>query len=117
MFTRPTNGRASTLQPFDSEVLFDTVFGNPRKLMLLAGPPGCGKTTLVRVLARHCKYTVVEINASDDRSATNLIRKIEDIANNDTLRGNNQPSLICLDEIDGVVEGEANGITKILDFL
>ena len=28
---------------------------------------GCGKTTLARVIARHCKYSYVEINASDDR--------------------------------------------------
>lgn len=53
--------------------------------MLLAGPPGCGKTTLIRVLAQHCKYNIVEINASDDRSANHLITKIEDITNNDTI--------------------------------
>jgi chromosome transmission fidelity protein 18 len=55
---------------------FDAVFNNPKKLMLLAGPPGCGKTTLIRVLAQHCKYNIVEINASDDRSTNNLITKI-----------------------------------------
>jgi DNA polymerase III delta prime subunit len=59
----------------------------------------------------------VEINASDDRAANNLISKIEDIANNDTIRGNNRPALICLDEIDGVSEGEITGITKLLDYI
>jgi chromosome transmission fidelity protein 18 len=64
---------------------FDAIFNNPKKLMLLAGPPGCGKTTLIRVLAQHCKYNIVEINASEDRSANNLITRIENITNNDTI--------------------------------
>lgn len=46
-----------------------------------------------------------------------MIRKIEDIAGNSTLRGNKKPALICLDEIDGVAEGEASGIAKVLEYI
>ncbi|KAJ3614928.1 hypothetical protein NHX12_018497 [Muraenolepis orangiensis] len=39
------------------------------KVAMLSGPPGLGKTTLAHVIAKHAGYNVVEINASDDRSA------------------------------------------------
>ena len=84
---------------------------------MLAGPPGCGKTTLVRVLAQHCKYDIKEINASDDRSASHLIDQIENFSTCETIKQGNKPALICLDEIDGITENEANGIKSILEYL
>ena len=33
------------------------------QILLLAGPPGLGKTTLAQVVAHHAGYNVVEINA------------------------------------------------------
>jgi DNA polymerase III delta prime subunit len=38
-------------------------------LLLLAGPPGSGKSTLIRVAASRCGFHVVELNASDDARA------------------------------------------------
>lgn len=45
-------------------------------------PPhtGTGKTTLAHVIARHCGFRVVEVNASDARSAPNLTRAVLDAA-------------------------------------
>ncbi|EOD19227.1 hypothetical protein EMIHUDRAFT_243123 [Emiliania huxleyi CCMP1516] len=43
--------------------------GAATPLLLLSGPPGMGKTALVHVVARHAGYRLLEINASDDRSA------------------------------------------------
>lgn len=47
-------------------------------LLLLAA--GTGKTTLAHVLAAHCGFRVVEINASDERTASSLTRRITDAA-------------------------------------
>lgn len=44
-----------------------------RKPMLLCGPPGVGKTTTIRIAAAAACYSVVEMNASDKRSASSLV--------------------------------------------
>ncbi|EKF28522.1 hypothetical protein MOQ_007730 [Trypanosoma cruzi marinkellei] len=47
------------------------------RLAVLVGPPGVGKTTLAHVLAAHCGYETVEINASVDRTSSAMERAIQ----------------------------------------
>ncbi|XP_055771137.1 chromosome transmission fidelity protein 18 homolog isoform X2 [Salvelinus fontinalis] len=72
------------------------------KVVLLSGPPGLGKTTLAHIIAKHAGYNVVEINASDDRSAE-LFQKRIDTATlmRSVLGANEKPNCLIIDEIDG----------------
>jgi chromosome transmission fidelity protein 18 len=90
---------------------------NYKKLILLAGPPGCGKTTLARVIATHCGYHWEEINASDDRSGRTLIHKIDNLVTNHTVRTQQKPTCVIIDEVDGALDSDSNGIREVLNYL
>ena len=92
-----------------------------KKILLLTGPPGLGKTTLAHVCARQAGYEVVEINASDERSKDVVKGKIRDCLGTENVRGVNskvgdqparrpgRPVCVVVDEVDGVVGGGHGG--------
>nr|XP_027118279.1 chromosome transmission fidelity protein 18 homolog [Coffea arabica] len=88
--------------------------GHPeQKILLLCGPPGLGKTTLAHVAARHCGYRVVEINASDDRSASTIETKILDVVQMNSVVSDSKPKCLIIDEIDGAL-GEGKGAVDVI---
>jgi chromosome transmission fidelity protein 18 len=92
-----------------------------RKIMLLTGPPGLGKTTLAHVCAKQAGYEVQEINASDERSSNVVKGRIRDMVGTENVRGVDQktaggkirksgrPVCVIVDEVDGVVGGSGGG--------
>ncbi|KAF2817337.1 uncharacterized protein BDZ99DRAFT_404930 [Mytilinidion resinicola] len=105
-----------------------------RRILMLTGPPGLGKTTLAHVCARQAGYEIQEINASDERSHNVVKGRIRDMVGTENVRGVNtktadgktrkagKPVCVVVDEVDGVVggsggSGEGGFIKALIDLV
>ena len=92
-----------------------------QSLPLFCGAPGTGKTTLARVIAKKYGYNPIEINASDERNTSALLKRIQDITETTRLQEKSKgPSLLIIDEIDGFMEQVEDGSSAmgpIIDFI
>ena len=90
-----------------------------RKILLLTGPPGLGKTTLAHVCAKQAGYETQEINASDERTKDVVKNRVRDLISTENVRSVDQgsngnkrvvkPVCVVVDEVDGVVSGSGAG--------
>jgi len=68
--------------------------------VLLSGPPGCGKTTLAKILA--APYPHIFINISDESSVETIRGKINDFCSTiSVMDGHSSKKVVIMDEFDG----------------
>jgi replication factor C large subunit len=89
-----------------------------KKAVLLYGPPGVGKTTLVNAAANEFCFTVIEMNASDTRSEK-AVRAVASPATSfvalDTFSRQSKGNILFMDEVDGIAGNEdRGGVSAIL---
>lgn len=77
--------------------------GTPEKrAVLLHGPAGVGKTSTAHALAQDMEWEVIELNASDQRTADVIERIAGSASRMSTLGGMSSKRLIVLDEADNM---------------
>jgi replication factor C large subunit len=82
------------------------------KPILLIGPPGVGKTSMVHTLSLQFGADLIELNASDKRNRIALSESIIPLLENYSLIG--KQFLLFLDEVDGLFGREDLGAIEFL---
>lgn len=94
--------KSRSLQSSGPPIAVDPFHRPQKKLILLHGPPGLGKTTVAHVAAKQAGYDILEINASDERGGPAVQAKISGAL--ESHRVGKKPVCLIIDEIDGGAE-------------
>lgn len=88
--------------------------------LLLSGPPGCGKTTIVHCLAREhlgefYEAGCIELNASDDRGIDVVREKIKGFAQQKVSLPEGKLKVIILDEADSMTGAAQQAMRRTME--
>lgn len=88
--------------------------------LLLSGPPGCGKTTVVHCLAREhlgdfYEQGCIELNASDDRGIDVVREKIKGFAQQKVTLPEGKLKVIILDEADSMTTAAQQAMRRTME--
>ncbi|CAD5223883.1 unnamed protein product [Bursaphelenchus okinawaensis] len=88
--------------------------------LILAGPPGIGKTTTIHAMARDMlgplySKAVLELNASDERGIDVVRQRIKNFAETHVTLPAGKHKIIVLDEADSMTEGAQQALRRIME--
>lgn len=117
---RPTS--LSDIVGNDATILRLTAFSKDGNVpnIIIAGPPGCGKTTSILCLAHTLlgdsyREAVLELNASNDRGIDVVRNKIKMFAQKKVTLPVGRQKIIILDEADSMTEGAQQALRRTME--
>ncbi len=90
-------------------------FPSKKKAIILNGPPGVGKTTLVHAVANEMDSEIFELNASDLRNKSSMNEKLKPVLEQKPLFEKNK--IILIDEVDGISGTDRGGVGELISLI